>query len=146
MLVSVVSRAWMPWSELPAPGDDDLSFDLSCAPLEGVVGEPVTCTAEIRRLVPGGVLMAELGLPPGAEVDRGSLEARSGWARWQVDADRVLAYVSPSSGVARLVFRFTPQLAIEARTPGSRLWDYYSPDRERRLPPLDFVVREKTDD
>jgi hypothetical protein len=41
---------------------------------EAEVGQPISCRVEASRGAGDGMLLAEVGLPPGAEVDRASLE------------------------------------------------------------------------
>jgi hypothetical protein len=91
---------------------------------EALVGQPFTCSVEISRVgFRGyGMLLAEVGLPPGVDVDRASLERaehdtpRPFW--WsEVLPDRVRFYVwPPGSGGNRWSFVFRPRMRMTAKT------------------------------
>jgi hypothetical protein len=92
------------------------------------------------------MVLAEIGLPPGADVDRASLEAalESGDGslyRYEVQPDRIVAYLWPSAGGSRFDFKFRIRYGINAQAPSSTLWDYYNPEERVVLKPVQFVVR-----
>jgi hypothetical protein len=112
------------------------------------VGDEVTCSVEAAR-VGGrgyGMLLGEVGLPPGAEVERASLEramAESGgvFSRYDVLPDRVVVYLWPQSGAARVRFKFRPRYRLNALTAPSQLYDYYNPEAHAVVAPTRFVIR-----
>ncbi len=64
----LVSTHWLRWSQLRL----SVQFDkLNAAP-----GEPIRCSVSAERagFRGYGMMLAEIGLPPGAEVDRATLE------------------------------------------------------------------------
>lgn len=74
------------------------------------IGEEVTCNVAAERIGHQGdgqmfgMMLAEIGLPPGADVDRASLEAAakaSGWAlnHFDILPDRVIVYLWPRAAV-----------------------------------------------
>jgi hypothetical protein len=92
------------------------------------------------------MLLAEIGLPPGADVDRESLEKamkESGWGLKQYDVlpDRLVVYLWPSGGTTQFEFKFRPRFGLTAKTAPSLLYDYYNPDAMVDLAPTRFVVR-----
>ena len=91
-----------------------------------------------------GMLLADVGLPPGADVDRASLDraVRSGWdvGRYEVQPDRVVFYVWPRAGGTTFTFAFKPRLALAAKTAASSLYDYYNPDEQVAVTPQLFTV------
>jgi hypothetical protein len=108
--------------------------------------EWVTTTVDARRIgFRGyGMMLAEVGLPPGADVDRSSLEDQlwqTGLRRYEIEPDRVVLYLWPSGGRSTFHFRFRPRLALDAVSAPSRLYDYYNPDETLHLPPTRFSVR-----
>lgn len=91
------------------------------------------------------MLIAEVGLPPGAGVDRSSLEKamnQSSWALSQYDIvpDRLVLYLWPTAGGSSISFAFRPRIALDALTAPSRVYDYYNPDAEAVLAPTRFKV------
>ncbi len=119
---------------------------------ESKVGETIECHASIRRHnwpfgVPQGMALLEIGLPPGAEVERDSLEeemARLGWrlGKYELAPSRLTAYVWPSGERSiDFTFRFRPLLKMDAVTPASTIYDYYNPSALAKLAPVRFVIR-----
>jgi hypothetical protein len=112
------------------------------------VNEEVTCSVEAERIggLGRGMLLAEVGLPPGADVDRATLERaveESGWtlSRYDVLPDRLVVYLWPHTGAARFHFKFRPRYGLNALTAPSQLYDYYNPEARTVVPPTRFVVR-----
>jgi A-macroglobulin TED domain/Alpha-2-macroglobulin family/Carboxypeptidase regulatory-like domain/MG2 domain/A-macroglobulin receptor binding domain/Macroglobulin domain MG3/Type II secretion system (T2SS), protein G len=112
------------------------------------VGEDVTCSVEAERIGHSGygMMLAEVGLPPGAEVDRASLERtmkESGWAINSYDLlpDRLVVYLWPAGGGTRFNFKFRPRYGLDALTAPSQLYDYYNPEARAVVAPTRFVIR-----
>lgn len=112
------------------------------------VGEAITCTVKAERVdFRGyGMMLAEIGLPPGAEVDRASLENAmkdSGWDvnQFDVQPDRVIVYLWPRAGGTSFSFSFTARFGFDAETAPSILYDYYNPDARAVVTPTRIIVR-----
>lgn len=112
------------------------------------VNDEIVCKVEAERVgFRGyGMMIAEIGLPPGAEVDRASLElarTASNWAINQFDVlpDRVIFYLWSAAGGSQFEFKFRPRFAIEAKTASSMLYDYYNPEAKRVIAPAKFAVQ-----
>src|SRR5262249_17074072 len=93
-----------------------------------------------------GMMLAEIGVPPGAEVDRSSLETAmnsSGWALNQYDVlpDRVVVYLWPQAGGVKFNFKFRPRFGVNAKTASSVVYDYYNPESRAVVPPVMFRVK-----
>ena len=115
---------------------------------EGRINDEITCNVEAERagFGGGGMLLAEIGLPPGAEVDRNSLQAalkNSDGAinSYDVLPDRVVVYLWPRTGGIEFNFKFRPRLGMNARTAPSTVYDYYNPDARAVVAPATFKVR-----
>lgn len=110
------------------------------------VSQEVTCSVSAERVGYGGMLLAEVGLPPGADVDRASLEramTESGHAlnSYDVLPDRLVVYLWPQGGGTHFRFKFRPRYGLNALTAPSQLYDYYNPEARTVVPPTRFVVR-----
>jgi hypothetical protein len=95
------------------------------------------------------MLIAEIGLPPGVEVDRGILagimsDPKNGVDSFEVMPDRVTFYIWPRAGDSTFAFVFRPRFAMKARTAQSVLYDYYNPEERVVLVPENFTVSERS--
>ena len=112
------------------------------------INEEISCRVKAERVgFRGyGMMLAEIGLPPGADVDRASLESavkNSGWAinHYDVLPDRVIVYLWPRAGGVNFNFKFRPRFALTAKTSPSVVYDYYNPEARAVIAPTTFVVK-----
>jgi len=118
------------------------------ASTQAKVDDVITCHVSAERVgFQGyGMLLAEIGLPPGAEVDRESLQHatedfKTGIGRYEVLPDRVVFYLWPQAGGAAFNFAFRPRLAEKAKAASSVLYDYYNPEASSEVPPSVFTIQ-----
>jgi len=156
-LASAEATAWFytPWpssetseaTQTRTGKDYGLDFNYSCATGDLKVGQPVDCTVGARRFGSSGygMLLAEVGLPPGADVDRASLgKLLDSWtiSRYELEPDRIIFYLwSWRAEGSHFDFRFTPRYAIHAKAGPATLFDYYNPDLQITLIPQVFEVK-----
>jgi hypothetical protein len=112
---------------------------------ETKIGEPVRCTVEAERVGFSGygMLLAEIGLPPGADVDRASLEHAmddNAVDQYDVLPDRVVFYLWPHAGGSKFNFVFRPRMGMKAAAAPSMVYDYYNPDSRAVVAPARFNV------
>lgn len=141
-----------PWPELrqDEASGSHLWFRVSYDRTRLRLGEDVTCTVAVKRFSSrqsqNGMLLAEIGLPPGVDVDRGSLKLemeRLGWQfnSFEVRPDRLVVYLWPRSDKELVLsFRFRPRLVMRASGASSQIYDYYNPDARLDLAPAVFIV------
>jgi hypothetical protein len=148
-MAELVTTHYEPWrSSERTLADANLRLSVQFDETETSPGGEIECTVDIARVGDSawGMLLAEIGLPPAVEIDRGSLEKASGYEtglyRYDVLPDRLIAYVWPKGGVSRFTFKFRPRLAMRAKSAPSKVYDYYNPDASVTLPPETFEVRE----
>lgn len=136
---------YQPWDQPRT--SPDFSLDVRYATTEAVVNDLIRCDVTVSR--PAfrgyGMMIAEVGLPPGAEVDRSALSAvldgNHGVESFEVAPDRVVFYVWPSAADSKFSFTFRPRFPMRARTASSALYDYYNPEARTVLSPTTFVVK-----
>jgi len=91
------------------------------------------------------MMLAEVGLPPGAEVDRASLEAvkesGEGVGSYEVQPDRVVFYVWPIAGGSKFGFDFRLRYRMVSSSAPSTLYDYYNPEAAAAVMPVKFSVQ-----
>ncbi len=122
-----------------------LEFTAQCGPATLAINEAGTCDVSIGRTSfrGYGMLIANIGLPPGAEVDRGSLTSlvEAGTIdSFEIAPDHVVAYVWPQAADTHFKFGFRPRFAMHAKSAQSMLYDYYNPDEKVVLEPMEFQV------
>jgi len=152
----LVSRYYLPWQgqvansrDVTSPSKPDgLRLRVEFDHAEAASGNELRCNVEAERIGSRGygMMIAELGMPPGADVDRRSLDQMvqgSGGdiSRYDVLPDRVLVYLWPRAGGAKFSFSFRPRFGLEALTAPSVLYDYYNPDASVTVRPVRFTIR-----
>ncbi|SEG15155.1 A-macroglobulin receptor [Bryocella elongata] len=142
----VVANFYRPWSAIAGQSGianhERLRLVVDYSSRHPQVGRAVVVKTHIERIgFRGyGMLLAEIGLPPGADVDRASLESAmtaSGAQlnHYEVLPDRVMLYVSPRAGGVNLKFAFRLRFGIDALTGPSSVYDYYNPDARADVAP-----------
>jgi hypothetical protein len=147
MNATFISTWYIPWAESSAtaiqnfkPGDTRaLRLQIRFDRTQPAFGDAVTAHVEAERVgFRGyGMMLAEVGLPPGAEVDRASLESVG---NYEVQPDRVVFYLWPSAGGDKFDFRFRLRYRCDALTAPSLLYDYYNPENRAIVAPTRFLV------
>jgi hypothetical protein len=148
-----VADYYVPWSStLAAPAPGPLKLSVTCDHLRLEVGGKVTCNILAERIGSAGhgMMIAEIGVPPGVDIDREGLQrqiSESGWdlSAFDVLPDRVIAYVWPRAGGTWFSVSFTPRMAIDAVSAPRTLFDYYNPDATVTARPDRFVVSASPD-
>ncbi|MCA1816193.1 MAG: hypothetical protein LC746_07245, partial [Acidobacteria bacterium] len=154
----VVADYYVPWSQ-STDADGTLRQPRSSRALRlavafdktrAQVGDEVVCHVEAERVGHQGygMLLAEVGLPPGADVDRASLERAmksSGWSlsRYDILPDRLVVYLWASAGGTKFDFAFRPRFGLVAKSAPSQIYDYYNPEARAVLPSQGFAVSER---
>ena len=154
--VQAVATYYLPWRESVATqnanwhanGSSGLRLITKFDKTEGNVGDQINCHVEAERIGFNGygMMLAEIGLPPGADVDRASLETAmkgSDWSISQYDIlpDRVIVYLWPRAGGTKFDFKFRPRFGLNAQTAASLVYDYYNPEARAIVSPTRFVVK-----
>jgi hypothetical protein len=154
--MQAVATYYIPWRESVATqeanwranGSSGLRLVTKFDKTEGRVSDAITCHVEAERIgFRGyGMMLAEIGLPPGADVDRASIETAmkgSDWSISQYDIlpDRVVVYLWPRAGGTKFDFKFRPRFGLKAQTASSIVYDYYNPEARAIVAPAKFVVK-----
>jgi hypothetical protein len=155
----ITASLYVPWAQNAANKTETtvsgksfgLDFGYACDAANASVGQAIDCTVSARRFGSQGygMMLAEVGLPPGADVDRGSLgKLLDSWtvSRYELQPDRIVFYLWSSGAKGdRFSFRFTPRYSIRAKGAPAKLVDYYNPDLSVAIAPQSFVVKSGLD-
>jgi hypothetical protein len=149
----VVTR-YEPWAIPPAAtssataSSGALRLRVAFDKTDAKIGDEINCKVEAERVGFSGygMMLAEIGLPPGADVDRASLERAVKESDWGVDQydvlpDRLVVYLWPRAGGTKFQFKFRPRFGLAAQTAPSHVYDYYNPESRAVVAPTKFVVR-----
>lgn len=151
-MAQIVSQHYVDWrdstsTKINAGTSSAIRLDYKCDKATAKIMEDVTCSIEAERVgFRGyGMLLAEIGTPPGADVSRESLEKAiaDDWniSHYDVLPDRIVIYMWSKPGGTRFNFKFKPRYAINAQTPSSIIYDYYNPEAKGVVAPLKFAVQ-----
>ncbi|MBP6005020.1 MAG: carboxypeptidase regulatory-like domain-containing protein [Pyrinomonadaceae bacterium] len=152
LMSQVVASHYIDWKDADVSarnvnGSRALRLDYRCDKTSPAIMEEVTCSVDAERIgFKGyGMLLVELGTPPGAEVSRESLQAAidSDWtiSRYDVLPDRIVLYMWSKAGGTKFDFKFKPRYGINAQTPSSIVYDYYNPEAQAVVAPIRFVAK-----
>ena len=154
--LQAIATYYVPWVSAPTSeayehaekASDALRLSVHFDKPSAKVGEKIQCIVNAERIgFRGyGMMLAEIGLPPGAEVDRESLDRAmqdSGWEINQYDVlpDRLIVYLWPHAGGTKFTFDLTARFGVKALTPPSILYDYYNPEAQAKVLPTLFTVQ-----
>ena len=149
MNVTLVTSYYIPWADSEATNNEAfktgetraLRLKVHYDRTDPALGDQVHCTVEAERIgFRGyGMMLAEVGLPPGAEVDRASLD-KAGASMYEVQPDRVVFYLWPQAGGSSFAFDFRLRYRIDALTTASMVYDYYNPEANATIAPVRFAV------
>ena len=151
-MAQIVETHYLSWQDFAANGRTEnqsraLRLEYDCDKKTARPTEEISCRVEAERIgFKGyGMLLAEIGLPPGAEVDRASLEKakQENWnfSRYDVLPDRIIVYLWAQAGGAKFDFKFKPRYGINANTAPSIAYDYYNSEAQATVAPLKFSVK-----
>jgi len=152
VMAQVVRNHYIDWKDAEISGEDtnnlrQLQLDYKCDKQNVQIMEEVNCSVKAERVgFKGyGMLLAEIGIPPGADVSRESLQAAmdSDWSlsRYDILPDRIVIYMWSKAGGTNINFKFKPRYGINAQTPSSFVYDYYNDEAKATLAPLKFEVK-----
>ncbi|HUK89382.1 MAG TPA: hypothetical protein VLZ81_03205, partial [Blastocatellia bacterium] len=150
----LVLSYYLPWTNADDEAEREstdvkhgLRLSVGFSKNEARIGEEISCSVKIERVGFSGygMLVGEIGLPPGAEVDRDSLDKllqhSDSIDRYEIQPDRLIVYAWPKAGGTAFEFKFRPRFAESAQTAPSSLYDYYNPEASVVRRPVGFVVR-----
>jgi hypothetical protein len=146
LLAQTVVTHWVPWEKADLQASDELRLSVAFDRREAGVGEAIEAKVKAERVgFRGyGMMLAEIGLPPGVEVDRSSfdkvLEA-GGVDRYEIQPDRVVVYLWPQAGGTEFAFTVRPRMTMTAKPAASVLYDYYNPEARAEVTPVRFEIR-----
>jgi hypothetical protein len=148
-MANLVATHFVDWNaaSVTAVTPPAFRFDYRCDRTSAAIMQEISCSVQAERngYARYGMLLAEIGTPPGADVDRESLQAAMAAdpsiSRYEILPDRVVLYLWSKAGGTKFNFKFRPRYGINAQTPASTVYDYYNPEAQAVVAPLRFSVK-----
>ncbi|HEX9961106.1 MAG TPA: alpha-2-macroglobulin family protein, partial [Pyrinomonadaceae bacterium] len=142
----IVAAHYIPWKDAVPKTLQYFDLKVDFDKTEAKIGEQISCAVSVKRKDNRyGMILAEIGIPPGADVDRGSLEnakkSDENISRYDVLPDKIIVYFWADAQPANFNFKFKPRYGINAQTAPSLVYDYYNEEAKAMLAPARFVVK-----
>ncbi len=152
LMANVVAGHYIDWNDSVSANRNvndsrAVELDVNCDKTTAAIMDEITCAVRAERVgFQGyGMLLAEIGTPPGADVSREALkeamETDRSFSRYDVLPDRVVVYMWARAGGTKFNLKFRPRYGINAQTPASAVYDYYNPEARAVKEPIRFVVQ-----
>lgn len=146
-LYEIIAKYYLPWKETVKPPSELLSIDVDFDKTELVQNDMVTCNVKVRNNRPGTahMVIVDLGIPPGFEVQAGDLAELVGTKikKFNITGRQVIVYLEKVEGARPVEFSYTlrAKFPLKAKTVQSKVYEYYNPEIEAIAPPVEIVVK-----
>jgi uncharacterized protein YfaS (alpha-2-macroglobulin family) len=147
MMYQVVTRYYMPWKDVEVPQQEALTIDVKYDKTKLERDDIVTANVTIKNNAPGEVkmVMVDLGIPPGFEVQQDSLwdlVENGKIQRFEMTGRQIILYLETmKSGEAlELSYKMQAKFVIKAKAPASTVYQYYNPDKRAESQSFDIEV------
>ncbi len=147
LFYQVVQVHYLPWDLVDEPSAGPLSvsveYDRTNLEVEGIVTG--TVTVDNRDADLSDMVMVELGMPPGFDLDPAPLNeavADGRLQRYETRPRLIVAYLMGlTPGESRVFqYRLVARNPVQAEIPRTRVYSYYNPEVEAFAPPVEVVV------
>lgn len=149
LLYQIVGRYYMPWNQVepPAPEFQPLSLDVSYDKTTLAQDDTATVTVTIHNKTDriAEMPLIDVGVPPGFTVVPDKLDDAvkdKTISKYTVAARQVIIYLEKLDlgQTVKLTYQIRAKYPIKARTPLSKVYPYYNPEKVAVAAPQDIVV------
>jgi len=148
LMWQVASEHWLPWTDVALEVTGPLAITVDYDKTRLAADEVITVTVTVTNSDPGttGMMMAELGLPPGFDLDTSALDAILGQgkvARYERTAMELVVYLEPVVAGTPTVFQYglRAKYPLAATAPESETYLYYDKSVRAGTTPVGIVVQ-----
>jgi uncharacterized protein YfaS (alpha-2-macroglobulin family) len=148
MTYQVVARYFQPWKDRPAAEPTlELSMNYDRTRLSTRDRLRATATLKYHGRRPTAMVMLELGVPPGFDVDRSDLATLVAMTKVQKvnrTTDRLTLYLGDVAANSSQSFAYTlrPKYPVKAKAPVAVAYEYYTPANRGAAAPVELTVEE----
>lgn len=149
LLYQIVGRYYLPWSQVepPAPEFEPLKLEVQYDKTTLAQDDTATVTVTIKNVTDriAEMPLIDVGVPPGFTVVPDELEkavAEKKISKYTQAARQVIIYIEkldPGQEI-KLTYQVRAKFPIKARTPLSKAYPYYNPERVAVVAPTDVTV------
>lgn len=147
-MVQIVGRFYLPWKLAPKPKTEPISIEVDFDRTALQTGDLITQKVIVKSNRPGrfGMVVVDLGVPPGFSVETGDLAELVGDGtikKFSVTGRQVIVYLDEVAQDKPVSFsyRLKAKYPIRAQTPSSRVYEYYNPAAEDFAKPVQLVIK-----
>jgi hypothetical protein len=145
-LYQITTKYFLPWKKT-TEAKEAVAIDVEYDKAELAVDDIVTATVSIRNNTPGrmGMVLVDLGIPPGFEVQAGDLAELVGSKiiqKYTLTGRQIIVYLEELKAGQQvdLTYRLKAKFPIKAKTPDSTAYEYYNPDNRGVAQPVELRV------
>ncbi len=145
-LYEIVSRYYLPWEIVPRGEKPSFVIDVQYDRTDLGVNDIVEVDVEVQLMVPGKaqMVMVDLGIPPGFEVQTPTLDELVGKTiqKYTLTPRQIIIYldeVSFGKPVA-ISYQLQAKYPIRAKVRASRVYEYYNSEQGAYQPPIQMRV------
>ncbi len=149
LMFQVVTRYWLPWSEVPAEAARPVAIRIAYDRTKMAVDDSVACDVKVtyQGTEPTFMVIVALGLAPGFTVDPGDFAEMLGQKtidRYELTPREVRLYLGAMQPGQEVAFRYhlTAKFPLRAKTAKSEVYEYYTPENRDVASPVELEVTE----
>ncbi len=148
-MYQIVGKFYLPWKKGEKEEIEPLSIDVAYDKRKLEKDDLITCNVTIVNNQPAtaNMVLVDLGVPPGFEVQAGDLSELVGEGtikKFNLTSRQIIIYFDkliPKQPV-ELKYRMRAKFPLKAKTRMSRVYEYYNPEVESFAEPVELVVTE----
>lgn len=145
-LYQIVSQYYRPWQEKPETAKGPMSIEVQYDKKRLKTDDLLTCrvTARLNGAATANMVILDVGIPPGFEVQTPDLEEYVGKQiqKFTISGRQIIFYIEKLSAdkPLQLQYRLRAKYPVRAKTPRSRIYEYYNPDVDAFAQPQELLV------
>ncbi len=146
LMYELVRAYYIPWKELPRPVQPPFVIDVAYDRTKLAMNDIVDVAVSVRLMRPGTaqMVMVDLGIPPGFEVQTPTLDELVGKKiqKYSITPRQLIIYLDEVSSkqAVQLSYSLKAKFPIRAQVRSSRVYEYYNTGDEGVEQPIEIEV------
>ncbi|MEO0292591.1 MAG: MG2 domain-containing protein [candidate division WOR-3 bacterium] len=146
-LYEIISSYYLPWKDLPRPKEPLFAIDVNYDRTQLSINDLVRVDVSVKLLKSGiaQMVMIDLGIPPGFEVQTPTLDEyvnNKTIQKYNLTSRQIIVYIESISSDKPVKFSYNlkAKYPVRAKVQYSRVYEYYNVDREAIVQPFEISV------